>query len=130
MRLQDLAIVTETPLDTNSALLEKFKAHDKIQHDPKTDLYSYKVKTVYVSLNVSADHSVARVYLPQQSRAIDRDSAANQEGRWHLGQGFEGIMERGTASHRGVGERRGGTGDADCQGWTIANGVLERDQTS
>ena len=65
MRLQDLAIVTETPLDTNPALLEKFKAHDKIQHDPKTDLYSYKVKMVYVSLNVSADHSVARVYLPQ-----------------------------------------------------------------
>lgn len=49
MRLQDLAIVTETPLDTNPALLEKFKAHDKIQYDPKTDLYSYKVKSAYVS---------------------------------------------------------------------------------
>jgi len=42
MRLQDLAIVTNTPLDTDSALLEKFKAHDKVQYDPKTDLYSYK----------------------------------------------------------------------------------------
>ncbi|PPR05436.1 hypothetical protein CVT26_011314 [Gymnopilus dilepis] len=42
MRLQDLAIVTNTPLDTDPALLEKFKAHDKVQYDPKTDLYSYK----------------------------------------------------------------------------------------
>ncbi|PPQ85747.1 hypothetical protein CVT25_003065 [Psilocybe cyanescens] len=42
MRLQDLAIVTNTPLDTDPILLEKFKAHDRIQWDPKTDLYSYK----------------------------------------------------------------------------------------
>jgi len=43
MRLQDLAIVTNTPLDTDPVLLEKLKAHDKVQYDPKTDLYSYKV---------------------------------------------------------------------------------------
>jgi len=43
MRLQDIAIVTNTPLDTDSILLEKFKAHDRIAWDPKTDLYSYKV---------------------------------------------------------------------------------------
>jgi len=43
MRLQDLAIVTNTPIDTDLVLLEKFRAHDRIQHDPKTDLYSYKV---------------------------------------------------------------------------------------
>ena len=43
MRLQDLAIVTNTPLDTDVVLLEKFKAHDRIQWDQKTDLYSYKV---------------------------------------------------------------------------------------
>ena len=43
MRLQDLAIVTNTPLDTDVVLLEKFKSHDRIQWDPKTDLYSYKV---------------------------------------------------------------------------------------
>ncbi|KAJ8588597.1 transcription initiation factor IIE, beta subunit [Rhizopogon salebrosus TDB-379] len=42
MRLQDIAIVTNTPLDTDSVLLEKFKAHDRIQWDPKTDLYSYR----------------------------------------------------------------------------------------
>jgi len=42
MRLQDLAIVTNTPLDTDIVLLEKFKSHDRIQWDPKTDLYSYK----------------------------------------------------------------------------------------
>ncbi|KAG6895863.1 hypothetical protein C0992_011962 [Termitomyces sp. T32_za158] len=42
MRLQDIAIVTNTPLDTDHFLLEKFKAHDRILWDPKTDLYSYK----------------------------------------------------------------------------------------
>jgi transcription initiation factor TFIIE subunit beta len=44
MRLQDLAIITNTPLDTDMVLLEKFKAHDRVIHDPKTDLYSYKVR--------------------------------------------------------------------------------------
>lgn len=43
MRLQDIAIVTNTPLDTDMVLLEKFKGHDRILWDPKTDLYSYKV---------------------------------------------------------------------------------------
>ena len=43
MRLQDLAIFTNTPLDTDKVLLEKFKAHDRVVHDPKTDLYSYRV---------------------------------------------------------------------------------------
>ncbi|KAI0339059.1 transcription initiation factor IIE subunit beta [Trametopsis cervina] len=42
MRLQDLAIITNTPLDTDMVLLEKFKAHDRVIHDPRTDLYSYK----------------------------------------------------------------------------------------
>ncbi|KAI9571910.1 hypothetical protein HD554DRAFT_2168720 [Boletus coccyginus] len=42
MRLQDIAIVTNTPLDTDVVLLEKFKSHDRIQYDPKTDLYSYR----------------------------------------------------------------------------------------
>ncbi|KAG5653134.1 hypothetical protein H0H81_002126 [Sphagnurus paluster] len=42
MRLQDIAIVTNTPLDVDNVLLEKFKAHDRILWDPKTDLYSYK----------------------------------------------------------------------------------------
>ncbi|KAH7907383.1 hypothetical protein BJ138DRAFT_1160306 [Hygrophoropsis aurantiaca] len=42
MRLQDIAMMTNTPLDTDMVLLEKFKAHDRIQYDPKTDLYSYR----------------------------------------------------------------------------------------
>ncbi|TDL26860.1 transcription initiation factor IIE subunit beta [Rickenella mellea] len=42
MRLQDLAIITNTPLDTNATLLERFRAHDRVIHDPKTDLYSYR----------------------------------------------------------------------------------------
>jgi len=44
MRLQDIAIVTSTPLDTDMVLLEKFKSHDRVQHDPKTGLYSYRVR--------------------------------------------------------------------------------------
>ena len=43
MRLQDLAIVTNTPLDTDAVLLDRFRGHDRVQYDPKTDLYSYKV---------------------------------------------------------------------------------------
>lgn len=43
MRLQDIAIVTNTPVDTDPILLEKFRAHDRVQYDPKTDLYTYKV---------------------------------------------------------------------------------------
>ncbi|THH07578.1 hypothetical protein EW145_g3288 [Phellinidium pouzarii] len=42
MRLQDLAIVTNTPLDSNQVLYERFRAHDRVVHDTKTDLYSYR----------------------------------------------------------------------------------------
>jgi hypothetical protein len=45
MRLQELAIITDTPLMSDPTLLEKFKAHDRVIHDPKTDLYSYRVRT-------------------------------------------------------------------------------------
>jgi transcription initiation factor TFIIE subunit beta len=51
MRLQDLAIVTNTPLDTDSVLLERFRSHDRVQYDPKTDLYSYKVSLSFVSVS-------------------------------------------------------------------------------
>lgn len=43
MRLEDIAIVTNTPLTTDLGLLDKFKHHDRVAYDPKTDLYSYKV---------------------------------------------------------------------------------------
>ncbi|KAK1220322.1 hypothetical protein PQX77_016917 [Marasmius sp. AFHP31] len=42
MRLQDIAILTDTEVDTNPVLLEKFRNHDRVQWDPKTDLYTYK----------------------------------------------------------------------------------------
>lgn len=42
MRLQDLAIITNTPIDTDKVLQEKFRSHDRVLHDPKTDLYSYR----------------------------------------------------------------------------------------
>ena len=48
MRLQDLAIVTNTQLDVNPALLERFKAHDRIVWDVKTDLYSYKARSLTI----------------------------------------------------------------------------------
>lgn len=74
MRLQDLAIVTNTPLDTDLVLLEKFRAHDRIQHDPKTDLYSYKVgftrflKESLVSLHYHSTnmHSVTKLHFSQK----------------------------------------------------------------
>ncbi|KZS89400.1 transcription initiation factor IIE subunit beta [Sistotremastrum niveocremeum HHB9708] len=42
MRLEDISIHTNIPLTTDTVLLEKFRAHDRIIHDPKTDLYSYR----------------------------------------------------------------------------------------
>ncbi|KAH9976695.1 transcription initiation factor IIE subunit beta [Lactifluus volemus] len=42
MRLDDLAIRTQTPLDTDKVLFEKFRAHERVEFDPKTNLYSFK----------------------------------------------------------------------------------------
>jgi len=42
MRLDDLAIRTQTPLDTDKVLLEKFKAHERVEFDLRTNLYSFK----------------------------------------------------------------------------------------
>ncbi|KAF7306563.1 B-block-TFIIIC domain-containing protein [Mycena indigotica] len=42
MRLEDIALLTGTPLLEDSLLLEKFKAHDRVLYNPKTNLYSYK----------------------------------------------------------------------------------------
>lgn len=67
MRLQDIAIVTNIPLDVDRVLLEKFKAHDKVQWDPKTDLYSYKVGVSYRGIRVLVLNNKphpARVQLP------------------------------------------------------------------
>ena len=50
MRLQDLIVVTNTPLDMDGVLLEKFRNHDRVQYDAKTDLYSYKVHLSLVPL--------------------------------------------------------------------------------
>lgn len=50
MRIQDIAIVTSTPLDTDMVLLEKFKSHDRVQYDAKTGLYAYRVCTAFHSV--------------------------------------------------------------------------------
>ncbi|KAH9986211.1 transcription initiation factor IIE subunit beta [Russula compacta] len=42
MRLDDLAIRTQTPIDTDKILFEKFRAHERVEFDPKTNLYSFK----------------------------------------------------------------------------------------
>ena len=42
MRLDDLAIRTQTPLDADKVLFEKFRAHGRVEFDIKTDLYSFK----------------------------------------------------------------------------------------
>ena len=42
MRLDDLAIRTQTPLDVDKVLFEKFRAHERVEFDIKTNLYSFK----------------------------------------------------------------------------------------
>jgi transcription initiation factor TFIIE subunit beta len=42
MRLDDLAIRTQTPLDADKVLFEKFRAHERVEFDTKTNLYSFK----------------------------------------------------------------------------------------
>ena len=42
MRLDDLAIRTQTPLDADKVLFEKFRAHERVEFDIKTNLYSFK----------------------------------------------------------------------------------------
>ena len=43
MRLEDLVIRTQTPIDTDKVLFEKFRAHERVEFDPRTNLYSFKV---------------------------------------------------------------------------------------
>lgn len=45
MRLEDIANQSETPLDAEQELADRFKNHEKIQYDVKTNLYSYKVRS-------------------------------------------------------------------------------------
>jgi len=43
MRLDDIAIHTNIPaLSTDESLIVKFRGHDRVVYDPKTDLYSYR----------------------------------------------------------------------------------------
>jgi transcription initiation factor TFIIE subunit beta len=45
MRVQDLAIITNTPLDTDPVLLQRFRDHDRIVCLPgNKDLFEYKVE--------------------------------------------------------------------------------------
>lgn len=46
MRLEDLAIITNTSLINDRVLFEKFKHHDRVSYDPKTDLFAYKVSRI------------------------------------------------------------------------------------
>jgi transcription initiation factor TFIIE subunit beta len=50
MRLEDLAIRTQTPLDADKVLFEKFRAHDRVEFDSKTNLYSFKASRYTVAL--------------------------------------------------------------------------------
>ena len=43
MRLDDLVIRTQTPIDTDKVLFEKFRAHERVEFDLRTNLYSFKV---------------------------------------------------------------------------------------
>ena len=50
MRLDDLAIRTQTPLDTDKVLFEKFRAHERVEFDIKTNLYSFKASRHVVDI--------------------------------------------------------------------------------
>ncbi|KAJ7630527.1 transcription initiation factor IIE subunit beta [Roridomyces roridus] len=41
-RLEDIALLTNTPLLEDAVLREKFKSHERVVYNPKTDLYTYK----------------------------------------------------------------------------------------
>lgn len=129
MRLQDIAIVTNSPLDTDVVLLEKFKAHDRIQYDPKTDLYSYRVGPASSRSTLRAEPSEARLQLSQQSRASNGDTTPNSK-RWrHSRPRTERVLEGSPAGNRRA--RKGGRSPRHShrQGWSTQNGVLERNQT-
>ena len=50
MRLEDIAILSRTPLLDNPALLTAFNSHPDVVIDPKTNLYKFKVHTDPYSL--------------------------------------------------------------------------------
>lgn len=95
MRLQDLSIMTNTPLDTNQVLFERFKGHDRVVHDPKTDLYSYRVRLTCNSPIHAYLHFLhpARLPIPQQSSALNRDTATHTERRRALCAHATGLVE-------------------------------------
>jgi hypothetical protein len=41
--LEELAILANTNMITDDAAVERMRNHQKVQWDPSTDLYSYKV---------------------------------------------------------------------------------------
>lgn len=71
MRIEDIAVMTETPIDTDPVLREKFKMHDKIQFDPKTNLFSYKVRPLPLPFETPFHDHPARLYVQKQSCAVD-----------------------------------------------------------
>ena len=79
-RLQDLAILTNIPVDTTPTLLEKFKAHDRVVYDPKTDLYSYRVR-VLGSLVVTDPYSARRYVSMTSMYEIKQPSSLRFSGK-------------------------------------------------
>jgi hypothetical protein len=61
MRLEDLVIRTQTPIDTDKILFEKFRAHERVEFDPRTNLYSFKVgrRTTTVFFFMSLTFTIA-----------------------------------------------------------------------
>lgn len=113
MRLQDLAIVTNTPLETDIVLLEKFKSHDRVQWDPKTDLYSYRVQVLRLPHSlVLKFFSLAWIQFSEQSCSVDRDTTPDSQGGWDTSPCFERIVEGSTPGYRGTGEGRWGSCNA------------------
>jgi hypothetical protein len=100
MRLSDIAIITNTPLETDRVLLEKFKHHDRVAYDPKTDLYSYKVfiSSQYIS-SLFSPVILARLQCSIQTRAADRDPAPDTQRPRSFHSFTQGVLEGSASSY-------------------------------
>ncbi|KAG1846458.1 hypothetical protein F4604DRAFT_1688397 [Suillus subluteus] len=103
-----IAIVTNTPLEIDAVLLEKFKLHDRIIWDPKTDLYPYRTGT-YVSLHEFSfrNKTVLLTEIQRQTRKGGPVRALKEP------QAIEEL------------EKEGDVLVTRTEGWLVADGVLE-----
>src|SRR6266404_6882140 len=103
MRLDDLAIRTQTPIDTDTVLFEKIKSHERVEFDSKTNLYSFQASLPYALLSSRPDtqSSMTTVFgakRPCSSRRTPQSS--KKTGTKRLRTGTPVRTEQGSASRK------------------------------